>query len=179
MLTSPTPSLKPALPISLPTSCTSWATDLRVPGRLFGTGTFPIVPRAADRSARPPSNPAAAAVPTSAGIFALSAALPTVSPTLVAADPTVSPMPSSTPDTPLADEFDRDFRELADEFDRDFRELAPRALRADGRVVPLLLGRDLLLVARRAGVLRLRAVVPLLRRLAPERRVVLCVVWAN
>jgi hypothetical protein len=85
--------------------------------RMFGLGILRrIFPRGSTRelSARPPTIPAAAAVPTSAGTAALreavptvpptfSAAEPTVPPTLPAAEPTLSPTPLSAPVTPLLD----------------------------------------------------------------------------
>ena len=64
--------------------------------------------------------PAAAAVPTSAGTFALRVAVPTVSPTFSAADPTVPPTPLSALVTPFCD---CGFAELRDLRGRELRDL--------------------------------------------------------
>ena len=133
MLTSPTPSRKPLLPISLPTSCISWASDLNAPPRpvtAFSALDRPVAVRGPFRdsmrapSAMPPASPAAA-VPTIAGVFAFCATVPTELPAFPTAEPIESPTPVRVPVTPLAD-----CREV------DEPDLAPRDLLWLDRVVP-------------------------------------------
>jgi hypothetical protein len=141
-------------------------------------------------SAIPPAIPAAAAVPTKAGIFAFWATVPTESPALPTADPMESPTPLSVCVTPLvdcreADEPDLVPRDLLwrDRFEPEER-LAPverlalddgRALRVGAlREEELPFARAFLVGPLRVGALRVAALrgelllrageLPLLRR---------------
>src|SRR5438105_2823983 len=164
MLTSPTPRRKPALPISLPTSWTSLASDLSVPLRMFGLGILPVdFPRDSTRepSARPPMTPAAAAVPTSAGTFALRVALATVAPTPLSA--AVTPLP----DCGLVDLRGRERRDLPA---ADDMRVGLRVRTCAGDWAP---------GVRLEDALRLRAGALPLRLVDPDRRAARrVVVWA-
>jgi hypothetical protein len=115
---------------------------------MLGMGSLlDVFPRPIIRapSAAPPAIPATAAVPSSAGIFAFCAAVPTESPALPAADPTASPTLLSTPLTPLADcrdgrrceLLDRLERELLGRWERELLDPLERVARAE-RVAPAL-----------------------------------------